>query len=443
MTWTLGNTFVRLGHLEGVIDAVNTFAGTTIPAKVATLLGDYSGETGLTAGVYSSLASWQSLQKNYLRTLDSLANAIILNDVNVSRNIPNRNVMAGIAQLIAEMVANAQTVNKCTVSSSVTPAGGNTGTPVILSTLLHPTGRYQENAVAESVGAACTNDAQSGSAVAGQESIRFAGQILTSDSLSYLWPSGSGCSKSFVLAGPANSLISNGNFETFTVANIPDSFHINVGTAGTTILKSTGAGTFYDGVSSLEFVGNSSELTEIYQTFGTDNATAIRPFAQYAFNTYLKMNSATASGVLEVALTDASGAIVADSVGNPNAFTVTLSTVSNTAFVPVSGIFRLPRVLPTAIRLRIRLTTTLPTGNNLYIDRAVFSGMSSLYLGGPYVACFSSAVNPIRGDAWTLAVANDYAGKIQRMFDRFFGMAANDLILPSSASPTISDSLVS
>jgi hypothetical protein len=99
--------------------------------------------------------------------------------------------------------------------------------------------------------------------------------------------------------------------------------------------------------------------------------------------------------------------------------------------------------MPSVVRLKIALSTALTASSNLYIDHVAFTAPISFYRGGPNIAVFSGNINFISGDNYTLIPTNDYGGKFQILFDRFFNMKQLGLLLPSSNSPTILDSLIS
>jgi hypothetical protein len=70
-----------------------------------------------------------------------------------------------------------------------------------------------------------------------------------------------------------------------------------------------------------------------------------------------------------------------------------------------------------------------------------------MYNGGPEVSAFAGNVPLSVGDSqnladyWTVAVGNNKNGAFQQSFERFFNMRDLGLLLPSSGSPTIPNSL--
>lgn len=448
-----GSLFERLGHLFGLINVVNINRGTTVPAHVNTIQSDYqTTDQNVIDGIYSTLTSYQnnlsflpsSLQTNAVNTLNQMA-------AEADKLTSQNSISVSMAALIADMISASATVQACNASATITAGSSNNGNPNILVSLYRQDTKLQENAFAETIAGSVTSDSQTSGVTVGSETITFKGQYSVSDTLSYLYPNGSGsnvgvtCINGSVYQNRGTqNYLNNGNFESFT-SNAPNNWHIIVGTAGTTIFQSTS--TFYDGLSSLQFQGNGSENTAIYQAFSLNGVTGdtsaiMLANDQVAINAWVKLDVSPAAGVLRFSLVDSTNAIINGPTGLPNSFTVNLSSIG-TSWTAVSGWFYTPRVLPSAVRLRIDLATALSTGSNVFIDRVALAEPIYLYQGGPAIAAFSGNSNLIIGDTFTIQIFNDYAGQFQRYFDRIFNMKSMNLLLPSSGTPTIPDSLIS
>ncbi len=360
------------------------------------------------------------------------------------------NVNSALAYLILDMIANSATVQEATVGGSIAYAGTNVGNPVTVVSLRDVGGLHLEYAFDELITGVVTNDSIATPSVAQVEPIRFLGQPAVADTLSWTYPAGSGGVANITATSPqisGNNWTVNGSMETWTVPNTPDSWHYTVGVAGTQFLKTVAGGTFYDGLAALEIVGDSTTLSTVRQQFRQtgvpgDMSQTLSPLTQIAMNMFFKMSSTPAAGVLKVALTDASGTVINDAQGTPNSFTLALTTVGFTSWTSASWAFRTPAVLPAATYLSIKVTTAITTGSNLYIDRVGVVQMAPLYRAGPFVSVFSGNVNMLRGDTSFLAITNNYGGGFQELFQKLFNMTNAGLILPSSGSPTISDSLI-
>lgn len=220
-----------------------------------------------------------------------------------------------------------------------------------------------------------------------------------------------------------------GNLSQITITN---------GTTGGTYTPSTtttGSTHVYGAGKALEFDGDASQLTQIRQLLS-----GLKSQTPYTFNGWFKTDSVPAAGVLTIDLYDGS-AIINDDQAVANSFTIDCTTLT-TSFVAYNGTFRLPRVVPAIVYLRIRLSTALSNTSSVYIDHCSFGQASELYAGGPYAALFSGAVGFAIGDTFTIAVTNNRAGEFQEWFERFFDMRAKGLLLPSDSSGSIADSLI-
>jgi hypothetical protein len=441
--------FTKIGLNGGILNQINTERGTTIPSKLSTLYSEYesTGDEGTIDGTIAQMTGWQTANGSFLSALQSLAQSTVINTVNADVLQPNSSsLFMALEELVAQMQADSQTVQQSVVGVSGTADSGNEGNPAYVYSTKTSNGLVLENLFAEMIVGTCSNDAQpGGGAVAGSETITFSGQQNQSDMLNWQYPQGSGSSLTITVVdaslpstGGTSQWLANGDFEDWAVTpNVPDDWHLTVGTAGT---NTTQASVAYTGSYSLGIVGDGSTLTALEQEFGTDNVGVINPLTQYCVNFWAKVNSTGGSGVLEVALVDGTGNVIDDSQGNANSFTVDVSALT-TSFVAFGGSFRTPRLLPSAVYLRVRLSTALSTGHTVYIDRMAFTQMTQFYTGGPYLVGFSGNTDLIRGDSFTITTTNT-VGKFQQLFDRYFNMKGLGLLLPSTTgTPTLPDSL--
>jgi len=444
--------FVRLGHIFGVFSLVNTHRGTDIPPHIDTINSDFdTTDQALVTSLYNYLSSYQNAASVLPSALKTIAQNVVTQMANDDvKQTSLTSIKVCMSTLISQMVDASASVQACAASGSVTSDPDNNGNPNIIVSLYGDDGLINENSFNEMIRGTVVTDSQTNGVTAGRESISFLGQYAISDPLSWDYPAGSQCQITQNCIDPSLSQqrtgnnLNNSNFELWTVANIPDSWHIGTGTAGTTVKKSTSV--FYDGAASLEFAGNGSELTSIYQQFATtlatgDTSVTISAIKQFAMNAWVKVSSVPAAGQLRFALTDGSGNVLDDAQGNPTSVVVDLTTIGTT-FVPVWGFLRTPRILPSGVRFQIKLTTALSAGSSVYIDRLALAIPTPAYAGGPSIASFSGSSKLINGDSFTINIYNNYGGLFQRLFDRFFGVKQLGMQLPSSDTPTIPDSLI-
>lgn len=444
--------FTRVGHLGGILNRINTDRGdisTGIPAKIVTLEADYpsSNNPQLLDGINTALAGWQSNSDGFLSQLATIAANTIIKMADDDVKLTSLDITTALGILIAQMKTAVASVNDPAVSVTVTPAGANSGDAVVLATVKGKDGKNLDYVFAENLDVLCTADSQV-SASLGREPLSIKGDNAQTNELNFDWPKGSGAflSLNAVPAGDdastATNHLTNGDFETFTVANTPDTWPILVGSAGTTIFKSSG-GNAYNGSAALQYTGNGAELTSIAQPFNDVAGTTakLKPQTVYSFNCWVKVSSVPGAGVLEISLVDGSNVTINDDAATANSATKSLPAAT-TSYVAFNGTFRTPSILPSAVKLRIRLSTALTNTVSVFVDHVTFVAMTQMYSGGPFVSAHSGNAKLILNDAYTIAVANDYSGAFQKLFERLFSMRTLGLQLPSTAGGTISDSLV-
>jgi len=308
----------------------------------------------------------------------------------------------------------------------------NHGTGVIVTSVLDGKGQRLENVLAEDIVVTCDN-----ATTAGAEQFTALGELPAASKLDHLWPAGSGTNQilSTNTAGGTN-LLTNGDFETFTVTNTPDDWTLDTGTAtadfleeNTTILRDT---------SSLEIDGDGSTLQAISQTI-----TGLSSRTPYAFNLWAALDVVPAAGVLVADLYDGS-AVINDDQGTANSLTIPLTT-HGLYWTPHYATFHLPEPVPATVKLRLRLTTALSSTSSVFIDEVCLVAATQLYTeGGPFVAIFAGGTDFALDDEFLVQPVNARAGALQEMCDQFFDTASEGLLIPSDtgAAETVADSVI-
>lgn len=466
-----GGLFNRFGRIGALIRTLNTEAF-QLSIPFANIEAQYIGgalvnpEPDLIGPLQQQLAPAQAgLGSTVTSTLSTLAKNTVLRMVYEDHPLSS-NTDIGLAtnELIRQMRLNNQSVMQSNVVLTILPAlsiEGNlpTGNGVVVGSTRNGLGLVQENAFQETAFLVCTADSQTGGATAGNEQFRFTGQQAQANALAWdwgnsaggvLWGSGATAQLTCVNAGQNNAsgnLLTNGSFEAFT-SNAPNNWTIINGTAGTNILKGSTANS-YAGLASLQVVGDGLTNTALTQQFNlpaTGTGARLQPETVYAFNFWAKMDSVPGAGVLAVELVDQNGAVTVSDQNVPNASLVPLTTAATT-YTAYNGTFITPRVMPANTFLRLRLSTPLSAGKNLFIDHLAMATMTRLYAGGVYLTMFSGSVPFILGDTFSVITTNSRGGQtanatMQSLFDRLIGMRALGLLLPSSPTPTITDSLI-
>lgn len=459
LTTSPGGLFRRLGKIGKQIKDINVWQLGIYPTTFTEIVNQYENIAGpvtslpeLSAPFVSQRDAGRLAAATITTAGQTLAIATLNRMVNDDNPQANASLVSlSMSELIRQMKVSADTVKVCaiTISFATVPGYTNTGNGTVNTSTKRGDGLVNENSFAETGSLVCTNDAQIG-ATAGYEVFQFSGDAGQSSPFHYLWPlgAGSGVSLNSIDATKDNTsgnLLKNSGFEVFTVANTPDNWSIVVGVAGTDIFSE--ASIKYSGTKALRFAGGAT-LTSIKQQFNVaSNGTPgkLGSQSQYSVAVWLKVDVVPAAGALTIELIDGANAVINDDQGVANSFTVALTGITTT-FTAYKGVFRMPKVLPAAQYIRMRLSTALSAGSNLYIDHLGMGLTTRLYIGGPSLAVHSGSTNWIQGDKFDVPVTNDRGGAsnlatFQTLFDRLFGMRAMDMLLPSAGSPTIADSL--
>jgi hypothetical protein len=474
-----GGLFTRLGHIAGWTNDLESISGGTattnvlvagqVPTRTAQLEADYAASVADYTdidGIVSLASQLQQTPQSFLSYLQQLASNTLITMANLSVPLIVLDVPHALTLLIGQMNSASASVNSSTPSTGAqTNFGSPVGNPIFVWSEKDGAGRTLQYVIPETVYVTMTSDSQSG-AVAGQEPYAVQGQNPQPNTLAYNWlgsqfGSGAAISGNLVPGNVSNAsgnLLVNSDFTTFTTTNVPDNWTILIGAAGTDIFNGTTTNAYTTGGGSVQFTGTGAALDDaICQVFNTPSSTTVGAGgtpatvlagavnnAQYAFNLWLKVSATPSAGVVEVAFINGSNTIIQDDQGNNQAVTMSLTAVS-TSFVNFNGVLRLPQVLPSTIKIRLRLSTAIDSGKSVYFGRFGMTQMSQFYSNGPYVAGFSGNTNVnasgLTPDAWTFAISNTF-GAFQKAFYRWFIANNPGFILPNSGSPTISDSLV-
>lgn len=440
--------------------------------------------TNTTTGIVAQLNAESDIQaiagQNYIPVLNADGDVVGNVAANMGEQIINRmvfranpllnitltsiNTTAALEEIIQQMTAQAATVQRCTVTASPVvvsgPPGPNftgVGNGIVNASIVRPSdSRPQENSYAETLNIVCTSDSYTGSQTVGNELFSVAGAGNQSDFFAFDWPLGSNSNvpNSAIDGDTSNdsgNLLTNSGFATdANVANVPDNWSLEVGTAGTNIALN--AGTTYTGANSLQIIGDGSTLTRISQTFNSTTGTQgdIAPITQYSFNLFIRRDGvAPAAGVLTIDLTDNNGTVIADSGGTNNSFNINLTGLTTT-FTSYTGIFRTHLVLnATSYKIRYRLSTALTNGRSVYIGKSSLGVFTRQYVGGPSIAIHSGSIPFQQDDYAQVVTTNDRGGAadgvstFQTLFLRLFPqMLQQNLMLPSSLTPSISDAFI-
>lgn len=457
-----GNLFNRLGKLAALIKNAKSYQTTQQTAMINTTTGvvaQYNGEPDIQALMGSAYIG----QLNGFGGIGSLAQSIARSTINrmVFRDNPQlfqtlttAQTLTSLQEVIRQMKTAGATVLAMTVAATATAFAGRGNAAVVVSVRRPLDGLVLENAFAETIKLVCTDDSYTGNATAGNETVRATGTGQQTDLFAFDWPLGSD-GQTDLQAIDGNSDVSGGNlltnsgFANFT-SNVPDNWTLSVGTAGTHVFKETGL--VYDSGAALRLAGDGSTLVALQQTFNSASGTlgVLEPAEQYPVNLFLRRDgTAAAAGVLTVELVDGSGVVIKDNNNADNSFTINLTTLT-TDYTAYNGVFRTPTIMPSSYAIRYRMSTALSNGRSVYLDKAaVGEEMDQLYTGGPYLAVFAGSIPLLKDDLATVAITNSRGsgGTLDTWQTAMFRLFNNEiqgeeLLLPSSATPTIADALI-
>ena len=459
-----GGFFKRLGVLGGYLSEARTHQNATLATRLTSLVNQLTiNSTG--AGITSEPDLADDLPRSFdtgksgagsnLSDLKRLAEEIVTRMV--YRDNPQRSrttLKVALEEAIRQMgVATTVRVSACTVSASagsINTVASTAPNGVVVLSVKRGDGRQQDNLFAEVGRLVCTGDGYAGTATAAAEPFTFEGDEAQTSPLHWEWPLGSGANASMSAADAAQdvasgNLLFNSDWETWA-SGAPS--YWTVTDAQTQLTQETT--TFFDGANAIKLAGHATgtpQLTQVFNDSTNGTSTVLKPEVPYACNLWIRTDLVPAAGVLTVDLIDGSNVVINDQQAVANSFTKTLSTLTVNTWTAVNGVFRLPRVLPSTIKIRVRLSTAMSAGSNLYLDRCGMATMTRLYAGGPYMAIFSGNVPFVTGDWFAITMANDRAGASnlntwQTLFDRLFDMRALDLLLPTSGTTLINDSLI-
>ena len=320
---TNGNgLFDVLGVAFNAAKALNTARGSTVPTAGLAILSQFAKvtPTPLNAdnvqGLGDSLASWQAGGGSFASQIQTASRNILVSFVQAdTTTVTPNNLAANLQYLITQMQSNATTggsyVSANTPGSSGTPIpGDNGGDLAIILDTIQGNGQAGQNVLAETINFSITSTEATTS-----PSIVANSPTLNSNRMDYAWPAGSGLSGfSIRLTDPASSLLTNGQFETDSIANIPDLWIPAVATPGTSLLVTSPC------VQTITIAGSPTGGSYILTWSDGTNTHATTPVAWNA-------NAATVQTALQ-AISALSGVTVTSTGTSPNfTFSITFNGI--------------------------------------------------------------------------------------------------------------------
>jgi len=457
-----GNLFNRLGRLGKVISTARSNQAsqlTNFINETVGITGQFDSEPDIQAVTGSAyIGVLNGIGSNVGGLMQSMAaltlNRMIFRDTpQLNQNLTSTNLEASLRILIRQMDDAIATVLAMTVTTaSATFSPPMTGNGVCTVSAKRPSdGRTLENSYSENLTFTCTSDSYEDGATAGNETFSVEGEGNTGDVFAFDWPLGSNASTSISMIdgnedNSSGNILTNSGFTEWTSGAL-DNWEVVLG--GSQFTQEIALS--YDGGSALAITGNGTTNIAIKQEFdnGTDGTSgSLDGITQYSVNVFMRRDGTqAASGVLTIDLIDEDSNVTTDEAGVANSFTIDLTALT-VNYLPYNGFFRTPYIMPTTLYIRMRITTALTSGRAVYLDTMSMGLATQLYTSGPYVAGHSGSVPFRNGDYTVSAVTNSRgaAGTLdtwQTLFSLLFpSVISLELLLPSSGSPTISDTLI-
>ena len=157
MTIDFDTLFERLGKGFFVQESVNTARGTTIPPAVLAYQDAFDSSAlplkKAMAPAEAANRSYQSSAAGLMTAFRSSLGATILETVQADVLLDRADLTTALLELIRQMVVGSESVDASTVAASASAVTGN-GSGVLVVSAKRADGRFQENALAESMGSA-------------------------------------------------------------------------------------------------------------------------------------------------------------------------------------------------------------------------------------------------------------------------------------------------
>lgn len=438
----------RIGHLLASVNEVNTYRGTTLAGRVTTVAGDYTTvNPDLISSLYDQQVAARQSFSGWVSYLKSLLSDLIVDEVTNDVPLANASLSSCLAEWRRQMLRDSESLNHSLVTlGSVTAVGSPTSNTQFITTDKDGTAVSQDLIVPDSYLIRVAADDQRGASTYA-ETLSIVGKKADTDPTDETYPTGAGINttKSIIDPALARGLVTDPGFDAWTVSNTPDDWTIVApAVAGTNVFKASDDPRDSSGTS-LRILSTASGTVKLRQ------AVTLTPNTVYAVHFKYKPvanGSATPSAVIaKVRLVDGSGTVIQDDAANDLSLSgsthavVTVGSGWNNGY---QAYFITPTTLPDTVYLEITQDSDA-AGADGYYDHVNLVAVTPLYTGGPYLDAFSGKTRAVENDTWTWAITlttGTVSQYIIRGLDRTLGLKSLGIRLPTSGTPTQSDSLI-
>lgn len=411
--------FTRIGRLVAYVNAYLSLQTSLMGPNTGAddILDEYADSRDLVNGVQTDYTGFVQNVHTWISSLIGYCDATLLalsDELRVDASVDSV-----LDALVDDMIANTESVSANVISSSVGAIAGS-GNGSLLVDIYEPVNiGNDQRLINETVKVRCTLDSYSGSSE-GSEQFEVRG-LTDRDPKDGVNPRGSG-SFTGLSVSVQSTLVTNGDFESFTVANTPDSWVLDSGTVAVNIFSSSSP---YRGASALKLTADGvAAAIAISQNI----LSLLKPDTRYCLTVRLKNVGVFVAG---------SSFVVKATINASDhpAFSANPSTLT-TSYVLHDVFFTTPPN-PSSASLTVSWTSAnLENAVDVIVDDVILSEVSKF--SRMNMAVVPGDVPFTVGDEWTVTNTNNYAGVFQTFFGRFYSV-----VLPSSGTPTRLDSLAS
>lgn len=410
MAINLTRLFTGLGKIIASVNSVQTYRGTTLPARVAVLDAQYASPLQeLIDGLYANQnQAITDAGDSWLSYLQNLAVATVLKECDLDRPLIDTSLNNALGLVAAALRAAGETVtNSPTVLAQVPSLTVGDGLLVFENSINQNDLYYTDSYLVQ-----CTQDQTTG-ATAYSELISITGKAAV-DGLDYRWPTGSGVLTSQTMNDSANDTLVPSSFSTWTAS----------GTVAAASGNPRPTGSCY------QLTGNGSYVQYLLP--------ALAP-GSYSWTLFVQGDAGNAAlSTVTVEIVNASGATVA----NLGSFDATVATWEQDA-----GVWNFtiqPPITPSTYYLRIKSNSA-----GVIVAKIALPGFinaTPLYSGGPVLLGWSGATPLGLADLWTASVtrASSETVSLFRGMERLFGLSAMSpfVAIPTGSPGTYTNALV-
>lgn len=428
----LTDLFTRLGRCadwtNALLDAQNSlFLGPS--GELINLQSAYLDRLDLVQGFTAQVIAQANQMAGWITSGPLTVANSTLADLQLALNAPNTSPSTILALLYAYMVENSASVQQTIINSPVvTPNGANVGNGVLLVSTLNALGITDERIINETVQLICTQSQWSGG-TAGEEQFSLTGWPTLPSPANFGIP-GNGNGPTMMVADASSANLNNGNFETWSGSPLQPLGWTRSAGAAATVVRSNA---IHSGVNPPSYAcaltgdGATPTITltqNIQQIFDTGSLTV------FCAGIWLrKSGTVTAGSTLTVNVTGTG--VSTETVLSIDPSTLTTSYVLYHLFFATTAI-----TPPSDWSFNISWTAANVAGASAVILVDDVNLVQPTEFGYCQLALFRGSSDFAVGDVIDYATSIYSTGVFQSWFSRFYQAQ-----LPSSATPTISDSL--